>query len=209
MPLNIVGITGRSGAGKNYVCDIFSEYKVPSVDTDKIYRELCSPVNKNASELVLKICEAFGEEAACPGGELNRRYISGRVYKNEGERRRLCSITHPAIIFEAERKALKYLSGGAIFVLINAPLLFEAEFSFEFLSTIAVSASDKVLVERITKRDNILAEDALKRLRVQASNSDFSKRCEFTIVNDGDEYNLREQIDIIYMKIRERISGGI
>ena len=41
----LTGLCGRSGAGKGYVSSIFSEYGIPSIDTDDVYRKMTSPSN--------------------------------------------------------------------------------------------------------------------------------------------------------------------
>ena len=40
--LKIVGLCGGSGSGKGTVAKLFSEYGIPSVDTDAVYHEITS-----------------------------------------------------------------------------------------------------------------------------------------------------------------------
>ena len=38
--IKIIGLTGRSGSGKGYVCDRFLSFGIPSIDTDRVYRDI-------------------------------------------------------------------------------------------------------------------------------------------------------------------------
>ena len=40
--LTVVGLCGRSGSGKGYVSSVFAGFGIPSVDTDKVYRDMVS-----------------------------------------------------------------------------------------------------------------------------------------------------------------------
>jgi len=44
--ITVLGICGRSGSGKGYVCEIFNQFGIPSIDTDSVYKSLVTAAEK-------------------------------------------------------------------------------------------------------------------------------------------------------------------
>ena len=58
--ITVVGICGRSGSGKGYVCSIFKEFGIPSIDTDRVYKSLVTGCGGTPSACLSEIEETFG-----------------------------------------------------------------------------------------------------------------------------------------------------
>lgn len=68
--MNIIGITGSSGAGKSTVCDILQEeYQVKVINADKIAKEL----SKRGTSYLDEIIEKFGKDIVDENGELKEK----------------------------------------------------------------------------------------------------------------------------------------
>ena len=74
----------------------------------------------------------------------------------------------------------------------------EAKAQNKCFKTIAVLASEKTRIERITKRDNITVEEAKKRLSSQFSEDYFKSNCDFVIYNNDEDDIDREIDDILH-----------
>lgn len=68
--MNIIGITGSSGAGKSTVCDILQEgYQVKVINADKIAKRL----SKRGTSYIDEIVKKFGKNIIDEDGELKRK----------------------------------------------------------------------------------------------------------------------------------------
>ena len=182
----LVGLCGRSGAGKGYVSGIFGELGIPSVDTDKVYRDMTSPAD-TLSVCMKALVERFGPEAASPDNSLNRAVMRSLVFS--GDKQALADlnrITHALILEETNRIAAELYENGAEIVLIDAPLLFESGFNEMCESVVCVTAPEETLIRRIIRRDGLGEEDAKKRLAVQKTVAELEDRSDFVISNDAE-----------------------
>ena len=196
-----VGLCGRSGAGTGYISSLFAQWGIPSVDTDRVYREMTGPADTLSACMKELVC-AFGEEILCPDGSLNRRFLSDLVFSDAGEsaRKTLNQITHTHILNRTRQLADAFAEAGNPIVLIDAPLLFESGFDSLCRFTVCVSAPDEVCVSRIMVRDGLTESEARRRLASQIPRDELESRCDFTVVND-ETLPLCVQVEEIYNAI--------
>jgi dephospho-CoA kinase len=189
--MKVVGLCGQSGSGKGLICSLFSELNVISIDTDEVYHNIISVNSECTEELV----SAFGKSILLDCG-INRKELAAIVFSSKEKINLLNEITHRHILgkvrSEIERiKADKQFDG----IIVDAPLLFESGFDKECDATIAVIADLESKISRITKRDSITKEHAMKRLSSQLSDEELKKRCDYIIVNNAHSPDeLREKI---------------
>ncbi len=179
----VIGLCGRSGSGKGYVCNRFLQYGIPSIDTDKVYRDILS---REGSECLFELIHEFGESIAVDG-KLDRRALASIVFAkgNEDKLRRLNEISHKHILKETRLMISQYEKEGAGAVIVDAPVLFESGFDSICDITLCVTAPDSVCIRRICERDGRSEEEAKSRLASQKSVSELREICSFEIVNDG------------------------
>ena len=199
----LIGLCGRSGAGKSYVCARFAALGIPAVDTDAVYRTMTAPAPV-LSPCMAEIAAAFGESIVLPDHSLDRAAVRRIVFSPGGEsaRQRLNRITHTHILKETMRMAHRYTEEGYPLVIIDAPLLFESGFDRMCRFTICVTASEETSVERIMRRDNLTSEAARARLATQLPEKELVRRCNYRIVNEPDNDTLDEQIASVAASIR-------
>ncbi len=189
----IIGITGRSGAGKGIACEIFKKYDIPAIDTDAVYHEILSQKGECTDELVA----AFGEEILNENGLVERKRLAARVFGKENTKEllhTLNAITHKYIMAKTWSSVQVLRENGARAVLIDAPQLFEAGLEKETDLTLGVIAPDALCIERIMARDGISRENAAKRLAAQHDNCYFRTHCTAVIENTGSQAQLEAQI---------------
>lgn len=180
----IIGLCGRSGSGKGYVCERFLQYGIPSIDTDKVYRDILSGEN---SECLSELVSEFGE-GILNDGRLDRRALAAIVFAKGNEEKLLMlnTISHKHILKETRLLIARYEREGAAVVIIDAPVLFESGFDSICDITLCVTAPDTVCIERICKRDNRSEGEAKSRLASQKTAEELRELCSYEIVNDGD-----------------------
>ena len=185
--MQVVGLCGRSGSGKGYVCRVFEKMGVPSIDTDAVYRSLLTGQEGASSPCLCAIVQAFGNGVLDADGNLNRRALAKIVFApgNGTRLEQLNSITHKYIKEQTQREIALLRETGAGAVLIDAPVLFESGFDALCDLTFYVRAPLPLLVQRICARDGITEEEARRRLDVQMSDSALAARCDGVILNDG------------------------
>ena len=189
----IIGITGRSGAGKGAACEIFREFGIPAIDTDAVYHELLSTKGDCTDEL----SAAFGSEILDQNGLVERKKLAARVFGQENTPallHSLNSITHKYIMAKTRDIVQVHRQKGVRAVLIDAPQLFEAGVEKECDLTLGVIATDALCIERIMARDGISRENAEARLAAQHDNGYFQRHCTAVIENAGSKTDLKAQI---------------
>lgn len=194
----LVGLCGRSGAGKGYIGKMFAELGIPSIDTDAVYRQMTSPVSCRGelSPCMLELVERFGERVLAPDLSLDRVVMRGIVFGEGSDEARgdLNRITHRYILAETEHLAHQLYEDGSPIVLIDAPVLFESGFDRLCECVVCVSAPEETLVRRICRRDGLSEEDARLRLSGQRSHEELEGRADFVIMNDDERPILYERV---------------
>jgi len=187
--MKIIGITGSSGAGKSTVCDIIQEkYDVCIINADQIAKDL----SQKGSSYVEGIANIFGKTILTKDGELNRKKLADLIYHDDQKRRMLNGYT-----FNHITKKIKEILETAEkkIVVIDAPLLFEAELDKICDYKVAIISQKDLQVERICKRDGITKEVAEKRISIQQDNDFFRARCDYVIENNDRMEDIKEQIE--------------
>lgn len=178
--MKILGITGRSGSGKGYVCALFSEQGIPIIDTDKIVHRLY----RENGDCIADLAEQFGP-ILTETGEIDRKKLAQIVFSDDSKLAKLNMIVHRYVKNEIKRIFASLDEQGKDAVLIDAPQLFEAGLEKVCDFVIVVSAPEALRVERICKRDSIDELSARNRLAHQYDDSYLLERADAVIINDG------------------------
>lgn len=201
----LIGLCGRSGVGKGYVCALFAAHGIPSVDTDAVYRAMTAPAPV-LSPCMKELAAEFGASVVLPDHSLDRAAMRRIVFAEDGTsaRRRLNEITHAHILRETNRLAADYAAAGFPLVIIDAPLLFESGFDRMCRFRVCVTASAETSVARIMRRDAISREAAEARLAAQIPEEELVHRCEYRIENEVNSNTLDTQVASVAASIRAK-----
>ena len=115
----IVGLTGGIGSGKTTVAKLFHKLGVPIYVSDIEAKRIMITNEK----VITEIKKLLGDEAYNDENELNRSYISEKVFKNKSLLNELNSIVHPAV---AEDFLNWYKDQKAGYVIKESAILFES-----------------------------------------------------------------------------------
>ncbi len=192
----VIGLCGRSGAGKSTVSEMMERLGAAVIDTDKVYREICV----SGSDCLSEICERFGDVTQ-KDGSLDRAKLSSIVFSDKKALSDLDAISHKYIREETESRLQKYSRLGYKAAVVDAPLLFESGFDRLCDYTVCVVAGDETYIPRIMRRDGIEEGAARQRLLSQKSENELRLLCDFVIENDGGTDELYGRVTAIYNKI--------
>lgn len=175
----VVGLTGMSGAGKSYVASFLKNAGLNIIDADKVYHELVS----SDGECIRELEDVFGPSVINPDRSLNRSKLAPIVFADYQKLARLNEITHKYVLSEI-RDRISKLTGICV---VDAPQLFESGFDQECDFVIGVVADRDICIDRIVARDSITSEKAEARLSSQHDRAYFESRCDFIIINNGND----------------------
>ncbi len=173
-----VGLTGSIAVGKSFVCEIFRELGVFVLDADRTAREVVEPSSKGLKAIV----ENFGAEVLQPNGELDRIKLGAIVFADEQKRQLLNSIVHPLVI-EKQNEWLRERereNPNAICI-VDAALIIESGGYKRFDKIVVVWCDAAIQLQRLMLRNNLSAEEALRRINAQMPQKEKKRYADFLI----------------------------
>ena len=183
----LVGLTGKTGAGKSTVSALLKEKGAYIIDGDIVTRKVLA---ENGT-LLNKLSEVFGEGILNPDGTLNRLALAKEAFSTPERTEKLNAIMHPAIndfIFEEAEKAFSDYD----VVIVDAAAIIESGFTEKSDYLIVVHAPLEIRRERIIKRDGLTEADADVRIKGQKEDEFYLSKADF-IFNNFPPYNNEEQ----------------
>jgi len=173
-----VGLTGGIASGKSTISHLFEELGVPVFDADIIAREVIAP----GTPLLASLFECFGPGIRAGDGSLDRSALRRLVFSDEGRRRQLESLLHPAI--RARTEQLAALAPGA-YQLHVVPLLVETHAEGRYDRILVVDCPESLQLARLITRDGLSETAARAMLSSQTSRAARLASADDVILNDG------------------------
>ena len=199
----VVGLTGGLATGKTTVAKIFKTLGATIIDADKIAKEMVKP----NSLVWQKVIDYFGKEILNDDLTINRKILAGLIFNNELQRKKLNEIMHPAIIHEIEQKISIHRSSPASIIIIDAPLLIEANMVSMVDKLIVVMASEETQIKRVIRRDDLSEEMAKKRICTQILLKEKVKLADFVIDTDCSKKELKQRVTSIMTNVQLLINN--
>ena len=184
----VVGLTGGIGSGKTTVARMFQELGIPVYIADEAGKRLM----RSSEEIRKAIIEIFGD-ASYQNGDPNRSFIASKVFKDETLLARLNGIIHPAVKRDFSEWLEKQQSD---YVIYEAAILFETGGNASCDFSILVTASKKLKIERLQKRDESSVLQIEERMANQWSDEKKIPMADFLINNHDLKVTLRQVKDI-------------
>ena len=193
-PAVVIGLLGGVAAGKSTVAAMFGEAGLEVLDADqKAHAVVRIPAVKE------QLAKRFGPGLFGPGGELRRQELADLVFRDEGARRDLEAITHPAIRAQLEEELAGARARGQS-VVLDVPLLLEGGLIDRCDHAVFVEASEASRLARAKARGWDAAE-LRRREASQATLDQKRARCAFTVRNDLEGIETRRQVDQILRRL--------
>jgi dephospho-CoA kinase len=132
-------------------------------------------------------------------GEIDRKKLADIVFSDKNKLERLNKITHPCIIKEIKNRVS---SSNEEFIVLDVPLLIEADMLKMVDKLIVVKADRRVVMKRLSKRYS--KGEILKRIKSQLSLNGKVKVADYVIDNSKSLKDTKKQINEIWKKIARR-----
>ncbi|MES2773295.1 MAG: dephospho-CoA kinase [Bacteroidota bacterium] len=183
-----IGLTGGIGSGKSTVARVFETLGIPVYYADDAAKKLMN-THEGLRE---KLVAAFGEETYT-GGQLNKPFLSSRVFNNSEQLEKLNAIVHPIVIQDGidwmERQTTPY-------AIKEAAIFFESGSAAGLDKIIGVYAPQSLRIHRVMQRDGISRADVLARMQKQMNEEIKMKLCDFVITNDEQQMVLPQVLEL-------------
>jgi dephospho-CoA kinase len=188
----VVGVVGRSGAGKSSVAKIFhDDYGFTVIDVDKIGH---ITLNENMPGVV----SIFGAAILNKKKEIDRVRLGDIVFSDPEKLKTLNSILHS----EMKKKIVKMLSSiSNILVVIDAALLFEIKLDELCDYIVSVEAPDDKISDRLKKSRNWDTVRINSILKAQDKSLSHRQDVDYIFFNNADEDKLRKQVEFFILAV--------
>jgi dephospho-CoA kinase len=194
-----VGLTGGVASGKSTVAALLRELGAVVVDSDTLAREVVEPGTPGLAAVV----EAFGPGVLTTDGRLDRPALGAVVFGDQPARRRLEGILHPLI--RARAAELEAAAPAGTVVVHDIPLLVETGQADRFDAVVVVDVPVETQVARMVRDRGMSREDALARVKAQASREERLAVATQVVENTGTREDLRDRGTEV---LEELVSAG-
>ena len=192
----IIGLTGKTGAGKTTVAAYLQQRGCYIIDGDVIARQ----ITEKGSDILPLLREAFGDDILNESGELIRKRLAERAFSSKENTALLNSITHPEIKRRCEKEIAFAKDKGYKVAVIDAAAILEGDCKNLCEKIVVVHADKETRLGRILSRDAITKEQAMTRINAQKDDDYYFSQADI-IIYTHPPYNIKEE----FLKLEELI----
>ncbi len=191
--MRILGLVGGIGSGKSAVAKLLVKRGAVVLDADRFGHEVL-----RRTEVKDAIRARFGDSVFQEEGEIDRKKLASRVFEPTENGQKdlmfLNDLTHPKIM-EEFRKAIHKLAGdNTRLVVLDAPLLFESEWSVLVAKVLFIDAPESVRRQRCEKR-GWTSSEFHEREAAQWPVEKKRQMADYVLNNAGTEAELNRAVD--------------
>ena len=186
----ILGVTGPIHSGKSSLSSYLESLGYLHFDADKVASSL---YDKPA---IRKGVKAILGSQSYIGNSLNRTYVRDVLAKSKDKKKKLQSYLYPFVKEEARRFIDKAKKGSRI--LLDVPLLFDAEMDELCTYTILVDAPLELRIARLEAENR--PTEQLAKLNKEYKLESAKKKADFILNNDGSLDDLYRAYDALHFE---------
>ena len=199
--MKVIGLTGGISSGKSTVSKFLEELGTVVINADEIGHEAFKP----GTDLWHTVVSAFGKQIVAPDGTIDREKLGTIVFGNPEALARLNRITHPRIRDVVKARLEECQQQGASVVVLEAPLLLEADWTSLVDEVWVTTAPETTLIKRLMERSGLSKKDSLARLRSQMPDEERLKHADIVIDTDTRLDELRAKVKKLWQELKNRI----
>ncbi len=196
----LLGVTGGIASGKTTVTEMLKALGTPVIDLDVIARQVVEP----GTPALKKIIDYFGKQVLKEDGTLDRKKVSGIVFRDIEKRKILESFTHPPI-YEEFFKQVNEIAGkdpDAI-IAVAVPLLIELNLQYMFDKLLVVYIPRKEQIKRLAERDKISEVEAANILGSQLPIDEKAGYADYIVNNENSFEETRKQVENVMQSLKK------
>jgi dephospho-CoA kinase len=182
----VLCLTGSLGMGKSTAARFFAEAGVPVHDSDAAVHALYE------GEAVAAIEQAF--PGSTSGGKVDRAKLAALVLNDRSALAKLEAIVHPLVSVSTDKFLADAQAQGAEVVVLDIPLLFEANLECRCDAIVVVSAPAEIQRRRALERPGMTEEKFAAILAKQMPDGEKRRRADFILDSSRDFDHTRAQI---------------
>jgi dephospho-CoA kinase len=188
--MRVIGLTGGIGTGKSTISKYLAELGAAVIDADKVGHEAFEP----GMEAYKEVVAAFGSEIVSPDGGIDRKKLASIVFPDPKKVETLNHIMHTRMRKMVEEMIENYRRTGKIAVVVEAPLLIEANWISLVDEIWVVTAPESVVLKRVKDQRGQTEEQTRARIANQLSNEIRTGYANVLINNDGNLDEVRKKV---------------
>jgi dephospho-CoA kinase len=173
-----IGVTGKLGSGKSTLMRALEEQGIHVLDTDQIAKDLMV----EDTDVRTAIEELAGKEVYLDG-ELDRKLLASKLFKDSQLRQSLEAIVHPAVTKAVEKEFAA--APVQSIVAVESALILSSQFKRIFDYIVLVNAPTEAIIDRVNQFSILSEDDARRRLKVQDYEHANYDEVDITIENSG------------------------
>ena len=176
-----LGITGGIGSGKSTASNFLMESGATVFNADQEAKKHL----KHTKILQNRIIDAFGQRVV-EKNKLSIKKLAEVAFENKIDQKILNGLMWPEVFMLVEKSMNDALSKGVKLFVVDAAMIFEANFEHMFNSTLLILTRKSIRVDRALKRKNLHLEQIQNRMSLQIPEKQKIKMADYTIENNRD-----------------------
>lgn len=192
--MKVIGLTGGIGSGKSTVSKFLAELGAAIIDADKVGHEALKP----GTEVWREVVTAFGRQILTPDGDINREKLGEIVFRNPESLSRLNQIMHPRMYDMVKAQLEGYRKQGVGVVVLEAPLLIEANWTSLVDEVWVTVASESTVLRRLKEKFELSEPESLARIHSQLPSEERVKHADVIINTDCALGELRAKVEELW-----------
>lgn len=196
--MKVIGLTGNIASGKSVVSYFLKQLGAKVIDMDKIGKHI---QECNYKGIVEKVRKEFGD-SYIENGKINRKKLGDAVFSNREQLKRLNELMVPLMTEKLVEILDQYREMDVDVVVIDAAILFEAEWDRFTDEVWVVKVPEDIQLKRLKERENITTEEALMRIDAQMDIAEKIKRANVVIDNSKNLESVRLKVVELWEKLK-------
>ena len=193
----VVGIAGGIGSGKSTVARELQALGALVSDSDVQIRAALE-----TEDVKRTLTQWWGDRVLNDEGDVDRSAIAKIVFNDPAQRQRLEDLLHPYPLRARTAMIERGEEEGAACVVIDAPLLFEVGLDQECDAVIFVDTPRETRLARLRETRGWSEQELDRREKAQLPLEHKRQNSEYSVINTGDEQDLREQVRDVLARIQ-------
>jgi len=177
-----LGITGGIGSGKSTASNFFEKNGAIVFNADKEAKKYL----KNSRVLQNRIINAFGQKIV-ENNKLSMKKLAEAAFSSKFEQDILNGLMWPEVFILVEEAMNEAREKGSRLFLVDAAMIFEANFEHMFDTTLLISTRKSIRLNRALKRKNLHLEQIQNRMSLQMPETEKKRKANYVISNDSTE----------------------
>ena len=193
----ILGITGGIGSGKSTASDYLKNKGAVIFNADQEAKKHL----KHTKILQNRIIDAFGQKVV-EKNKLSISKLAETAFSSKIDQKILNGLMWPEVFILVEKSISEAKQNEEKLFVVDAAMIFEANFEHMFDSTLLIQTRKKIRLERALKRKNLHLEQIQNRMSLQMPETEKIRKADYIINNDGTLENFYKKMDDFIAQVK-------